>query len=88
MTFDFNETQKGATSPLSSGFAITPNDSSDLGQYTRGLWIGGGGDISLILAEDSSAVEIKNIATGSLLPMVVKRVNATNTTASEIIGLN
>lgn len=39
-----------------SAVAITPNDSADLPDITRGLFVGTGGNLSLILADDAQAV--------------------------------
>lgn len=71
-----------------SAVAITPNDSTDLAAITRGLFVGTGGNLSLILADDSSPVLFKNVPAGSVLPLRVKRVRAANTTAADILGLS
>lgn len=67
--------------------AVTPSDSTDLSVIPRGLWIGVGGDVNLTGMGDSSAVVIKNVPTGSYLPIRAKRVYSTNTTATNIIAL-
>lgn len=70
-----------------SAVAITPHDTNDLTDITRGLFVGTGGNVSLILADDSTAVLFKNVPAGSVLPLRVKRVRATNTTAADMLGL-
>jgi hypothetical protein len=79
---------QGAPSPTQSatnGFDITPAD-ADLAYSTRGLYIGTGGTVVVILANDTSALTFYNVPSGSILPLVCKRVTAA-TTASQIIGL-
>jgi hypothetical protein len=66
--------------------AVTPNDSTDLTVIPRGLWIGVGGDVCLLAMGDTSEVTLKNVPTGSYLPVRAKRVKATNTTATNIIA--
>lgn len=74
---------------VSSGFrfvAVTPHDSTPLPDGVRGLYIGTGGN-AVLLDTDGNAVTFSNIVGGTLLPVQVKRVNATNTTASNIVAL-
>jgi hypothetical protein len=75
------------TSPASKAFAIAPNDSTDLAFETRGIYVGGAGDISVILTQDSAAVTFAAVPAGSLLPLSVKRVRATGTTATNLVGV-
>jgi hypothetical protein len=51
------------------------------------LFVGGAGDVSAILAKEISAVIFKNVPAGAVLPVSVKRVEATLTTATDIVGL-
>ena len=71
---------------------ITPSDSADLSLGpTRFVYIGQGTAcaIAVILADDSAAVTFAVPAGGfeSFMPMRAKRVMATNTTCTPIIGL-
>lgn len=74
------------TEPARSAAAIVKSDSTVLGD-NRGVWIGTGGDVALILIDDSIALTYKNVPSGTLLPMSVKKVMSTNTTASDMILL-
>ena len=78
---------KGWHTPPTHAFAITPDDANQLTEITRAIYVGGGGDIALILAEDSAPVIFKAVPTGALLEMRVLQVKATNTTATLLIGL-
>jgi hypothetical protein len=73
--------------PGSKAFAITPNDSDDLAEAARAVYIGTGGNVTCILADDSSSVLFTAISSGTMLPIRVKKVFDTGTTASDIVGI-
>ena len=50
------------------------------------LFAGGAGDINLITVDDDTVL-FKGIVAGQFLPVQVKRVKATNTTATDIVAL-
>lgn len=68
-------------------FAVAPNDNADLTFITSALYVGFTGNISMILSGDTNAVTFFNVPGGSILPLRVKRVRSTSTTASGIVGL-
>ena len=76
----------GAESPASRAFAITPSDSTDLATPARSLYVGTAGNLSVILVGDTAAVTFTNVQAG-YHPIRVKRIRATGTTATGIIGL-
>jgi hypothetical protein len=86
MTDRFADTFPGLDAPASHGFAITPDDESDLYETTRALYVGGTGDIAVILASGAALV-FTNIAGGTILPLRTRRVQATGTSATGIVGL-
>ncbi len=71
---------------FSKAVAVTPSDGADLASIAGALYIGGAGNLSLILADDSAAVTF-NAAAGDILRLKVKRVRATGTTATNIVAL-
>lgn len=74
--------------PPSSARAVTPNDSTDLPNGTcRGLLIGGAGNVSVIMGDDTDAVTLTGLVAGSVFPGYISRVRATNTTATSIVAL-
>ena len=83
--FQFHESQ--LDSPGRSLSAVTPHDSNDITNVARALWVGVGGDISIIAAGDDSAVVLKNVPSGSLVPIMTARVRATSTTATDIVAI-
>ena len=72
--------------PAEYATAVTPSDSTDLTKVARALYVGTGGNISLN-TPDGATVLFSNVQAGSILPIRAKRINATNTTASNIVAL-
>ena len=67
--------------------AVTPNDGADLGLgECRALYAGGSGDVSIVDLTGETVVFVGVLA-GSILPVQTARVNATGTTASDIVAL-
>lgn len=67
--------------------AVTPDDDTDLpAGECRALFVGIGGDINVIAADDSVAVVLPGVAAG-VLDVQVKRVLDADTTASGIIAM-
>lgn len=64
---------------------VSPNDTAEV--HYEGLYVGTSGDVEVQGKDDSSAVVLKNVEDGEFLPICVKKVLATNTTASNIVGL-
>ena len=76
------------TEPATSAFAITPDDDTDLAVTPRALWTGAGGTIVCIMAGDAESITLTDVAAGCILPIRVKRVLETGTTASMgLVGL-
>ncbi len=73
-------------SPARGGAQVTPDDTSDLLQVTRAIYIGQGGDISVTLADGDSVV-LEGVPAGSLLPIRASAVQATGTSAGAIVAL-
>ena len=77
---------EASQAPSGSAFAITPNSSADLAQTTRGIYVGGGGNLVVILADDSASVTFTNVQPGIIYPLRCKRVLATST-ATGLVGI-
>tara|TARA_R110002020_G_scaffold63215_6_gene169026 strand:+ start:3614 stop:4546 length:933 start_codon:yes stop_codon:yes gene_type:complete len=70
-----------------TALAVTPSDGSDLtGEPFFAVYVGTGGDLRVDMADGGSAVTLSNVASGQLLPIMVERIYATGTTASNIIA--
>ncbi len=73
--------------PYRDAASITPNDSADLPDLSRGIFVGTGGALTVRLLDASADVVFANIPNGTLLPISVRRVMVTGTTASGLIAL-
>ncbi|QQQ19555.1 hypothetical protein JIP62_05540 [Brevundimonas vitis] len=74
-------------SPARRAEAVTPSDTVDLTTYAKALYLGVGGDLTLIPAGSTAAVTLKNHA-GGYVPVQARRVLATGTTAQHIVALS
>lgn len=81
-----DQTLNQNTLPASRAFAVSPNDSTDLTNYTRALYIGGAGAVK-VDTTGGDTVTFSAVPVGTVLPICVKRVYNTGTTATLIIGL-
>lgn len=72
--------------PAGNAFSITPSDSVNCDYATRAVYVGGTGDL-VVLTINDEVVTFVGIPGGTLLPLRIKRVNSTNTTATYIVGL-
>ncbi|PHS27728.1 MAG: hypothetical protein COA85_04930 [Robiginitomaculum sp.] len=86
MSDPFPYTATGMSGPAIDAFAITPDDAIDLAQITRALYSGAGGDLAVIM-QGGGAVTFKAVPAGVILPLRVKRVMSTGTTALDLRGL-
>jgi hypothetical protein len=68
------------------GVAITPSDTVDIpGGQIRGFYVGVAGNVAVV-GPDGSVVTYPSLAVGVAHPIQAVRINATNTTATGIIG--
>lgn len=81
----FSSNQPGLDSPAFYGAAVTPADGSDLANTARGLYVGTAGNIK-VTTKGGSEITFTNVPVG-ILPVSVKRVWSTGTTASGIVAL-
>ena len=82
----FETINPGLDSPSSHGFSVVPHDSTDFAEVTRAIYVGNGGTISLVMMS-GAVLQLSGVSGGSLLPLRVRRINATGTTASGLVGL-
>lgn len=87
---------KQINGPVENGYAVTPSDSVDLtftntdGNTvtftTRGIYLGASGDLKVDL-ERGGTVTFTGLSAGVIHPVAAKRIYATGTTATSILGL-
>ena len=66
-----------------NGIAVTPSDTVDLVKPGK-IWVGTTGDIVIVMNGNEEVLTL--LAFQGWLPVQVKRVNATNTTATNIVS--
>ncbi len=68
------------------GFAITPHNSDELQVTPCTVYIGGAGNLNVVTAGGESLL-FTGVIKGAILPVQVRIVKSTSTTASLLIGL-
>lgn len=70
-----------------SGAAITPHDSTDIaGGVVNAIYVGGAGNL-VVVDQTNVAYTLTGVLVGQVYPVVARRVNATGTTATNLVGL-
>jgi hypothetical protein len=82
----FDSLLSGLSSVAEHAFAITPHDTNELAYVTRGLYVGGAGDVTIITNNDET-VTLSGARAGAIIPIRAKQVKATGTTATLLVGL-
>jgi hypothetical protein len=72
--------------PAEDASAVTPSDSTNLTNAARALYVGTAGNIALVTV-GGNVITFVNVQSGTILPVRTTRVNATNTTATNIVAL-
>jgi hypothetical protein len=67
----------------SDAYSVTPSDATT--QRAAALFVGGAGNVA-VKTEDGTTLTFTNVQAGSILPVRVSQVLATNTTATTITG--
>lgn len=70
-----------------SAQAVTTSDTVDLTNVSRALFVGGAGNVVVIMF-DGTTVTFTGVTAGTILPIRVSRVKATGTTATNMVALS
>lgn len=73
-------------SPAIDAFSIVPDDSLELSELTRAVYVGQGGTL-VVTTKEGTTVTFENVASGVFLPLRLSKVLATGTTAQSLVGL-
>lgn len=65
--------------------SITPSDTVNLTRPVRQIYVGTAGNVAAVRLDDTVVV-FKNAPSGGTIEGLFKRVNASNTTATDIVG--
>lgn len=83
---DFSGFVAPPTATARSTRAITPNDTNDLSEIPRALRVGTGGTLVVLAIDDTVPITLLNVADGETIAIMVRKVFATGTTATGIVG--
>jgi hypothetical protein len=76
----------GLIDPAAGASAITPSDTENLAEPCRGIWVGVQGNLKVTMI-DGDVVTFPAMAAGVVHPIQIRRVWATDTTATGIVGV-
>lgn len=79
-----NHEGNGNINPPKVGFSITPSDANDLADSTRMIRVDGAGTLKVDMV--GSGTLTFTMTAGEWLPICVKKVYSTGTTATGIVG--
>lgn len=91
--------QNDNNAPAVLAYAVTKSDTDDLTYTSRALYVGGAGDVCVDMygpfsgyvgdrALNPITVTFKNVVAGTILPIAVRRVRSTGTTATNIVTMS
>lgn len=84
----FASNSEGMNAPCDNAEVVTASDTTELSSVSRALYVGTGGTISVLMNDGTTAV-FKNVPSGSILPIRIRRVNSTGTvTAADLLALS
>lgn len=73
--------------PYGRGFAITTSDTVNFTTVPcRGIYVGGAGNM-VVLMNDGQTITLNGVTAGTIYALRAKRVNATSTTATNLVAL-
>jgi len=65
---------------------VTPHDTNNFTKLARAIYIGGAGN-AVVVMENDDPITFNGLLAGTILPVRCKRVNATGTSATNIVAL-
>lgn len=78
--------RRDLSTPAEHALAIAPSDSVDLSYTSRAVYVGGAGDLSVVMVSGETVL-FSGVTAGSLIPICVSRVRSSSTTATNIVAL-
>ena len=83
----FKNSSDSVSDPARSLAAIDATSSAILDSTPKAIFIGTGGDVSLRAIDDDTAVTLRNVPAGTILPIRAAQLDPALTTARDIVGL-
>jgi len=75
------------TSPARDCFAIVPDDANELARIPKAIYVGSGGDVTLLAADNADDVIFRNVPSGTTLDVRASAIRSSGTTAADLVGL-
>lgn len=75
------------SNPAGRAETVTPHDSNNLSVPCRSIYVGVTGNITAVMADTGVAQLFSNVPVG-ILPIRATRINATGTTATNMVALS
>ena len=75
-----------STMPGQDAFAISVSNTTPLPAMARAIYVGVGGDITLITSKGNTVL-FTGVLQGAILPVMAIQVKATGTTASSLVAI-
>ena len=72
--------------PFFGAAAVTLHDTNELANYTRGVWVGGAGNLKVTMI-DGTVVTFSGIPAGTFLPIQAKILWSAGSTATLVLAL-
>lgn len=80
--------QYGTSSgPSSWAESVTPSDTVDVQSVSRAVYVGGGGDLRVVMYPSANQITFTQVPSGTVLPIRISRVMATGTSATNVVSL-
>lgn len=83
----FQHNSDAVSNPARSALAVTADDLVPFPALPKALFIGTGGDVRLLAADDDMPVIFANLPSGAILPVRAKQVFQSGTSAAQIVAL-
>ena len=83
----FKNSSDAVSDPARSLADINATSAAPLDSAPKAIFIGTGGDVSIRAIDDESPVTLRNVPSGTILPIRAAQLNPALTTARDIVGL-
>ena len=83
----FRNSSDSVSHPARSLIEIDTTSSAILAETTKAIFVGTGGDIAVRAVDDNNMVVLRNVPSGSIVPVRVQQIDPAQTTADDLVGL-
>jgi hypothetical protein len=72
--------------PSGDGVVLTKSDTDELAVKSRAIYVGGAGDLNVVMASGTTVL-FSAVPAGTILPIQIKQLLSTSTTATLVVAL-